>query len=190
MSNLCVDVLLPLGLDTPYSYAVPDGLVLKPGDLVHVPLGNRGMVGCVWPGGGARAVDTAKLKSVKAKLDFEPLPPDLIKLIDWMADYTLAPKGMVLRMALRHGESPGPQRERVGVRAVGREPGRMTAARAKLMALLADGFVRGKGEAAREAGVSPSVVDGLVDEGVLETVVLPPEPAAERPDPTHSIPSL
>ncbi|WP_127090208.1 primosomal protein N' [Aquabacter cavernae] len=190
MSIQSVDVLLPLGLDTPYSYLVPENLSLKPGDLVHVPLGTRGMVGCVWPGGGARTVDTAKLKSVKAKLDFEPLPEDLMKLIDWMADYTLAPKGMVLRMALRHGESPGPQRERVGVRATGRDSVRMTAARGKLLALLADGFVRGKGEAAREAGVSPSVVDGLVDEGVLETVVLPPEPAAERPDPTHSTPTL
>ncbi|MEP9378613.1 primosomal protein N' [Aquabacter sp. CN5-332] len=191
MSPRTVDVLLPLGLDTPYSYAVPDGLELQPGDLVHVPLGTKGMVGCVWPGAAnGKAVDTAKIKSVKALLDYERLPADLLKLIDWMADYTLAPRGMVLRMALRHGESPGVARERVGVRATGKVPGRMTAARHKLMDLLADGFVRGKGDAAREAGVSPSVVDGLVDDGALETIVLPPEPAAELPDPTHAAPNL
>ncbi|MCG5234931.1 primosomal protein N' [Xanthobacter oligotrophicus] len=194
MSARTVDVLLPLGLDTPYSYLVPEGMTLSPGDLVHVPLGARGMIGCVWPrppgGGSGKPVDVAKLKAVKAKLDYVPLPPDLLKLVDWMADYTLAPRGMVLRMALRHGESPGAGRERVGVRLAGPAPARMTAARARLLDLLADGFVRGKSEAAREAGVSPSVVDGLVDEGALETVVLPPEPAAYPPDPTFATPTL
>lgn len=191
MSARTVDVLLPLGLDAPYSYAVPDGLDLAPGDLVHVPLGSRGMIGCVWPRKGeSQVVPSAKLKAVKTKLAYEPLPPDLIRLIDWMADYTLAPRGMVLRMALRHGESPGEARERVGVRPTGKDPVRRSAAREKLLALLADGFVRGKSEAAREAGVSPSVVDGLVDEGVLESLVLPPEPAAYPPDPDHAAPTL
>lgn len=191
MSDRTVDVLLPLGLDAPYSYLRPEGMTLAPGDLVHVPLGGRGMIGCVWPRHGeGRPVDAAKLKPVKAKLDYAPLPRDLLRLIDWMADYTLAPRGMVLRMALRHGESPGVARERVGVRLAGGAPQRMTAARARLLDLLADGFVRGKTEAAREAGVSPSVVDGLVDDGTLEAVVLPPEPAAYPPDPDHATPTL
>ncbi|MFG1422778.1 primosomal protein N' [Roseixanthobacter liquoris] len=191
MTQRLVDVLLPLGLDAPYSYAVPDGLALAPGDLVQVPLGSRGMVGCVWAlRSDAGGVDQAKLKSVKAKLDHTPLPQELRRLVDWIADYTLAPRGMVLRMALRHDESPGPTRERVGVRATGHAPERMTAARARLLAFLADGFVRGKSEAAREAGVSPSVVDGLVDDGALETLVLPPEPAAYPPDASFAVPEL
>ena len=40
-----VDVLIPLGLDQAYSYAVPAGLVLRPGDVVQVPLGPRETVG-------------------------------------------------------------------------------------------------------------------------------------------------
>lgn len=191
MSPRTVDVLLPLGLDTPYSYLAPEGMALAPGDLVHVPLGTKSVVGCVWPRAGAeKPVDAGKLKAIKARLDYAPLPPELLKLIDWMADYTLAPRGMVLRMALRHGESPGAARERVGVRLAGPAPGRMTAARARLIEFLGDGFVRGKTEAAREAGVSPSVVDGLIDDGTLETVVLPPEPAAYPPDPDHAVPTL
>ena len=43
---------------------------------------------------------------------------------------------------------------------------------------MADGLVRGKSEAAFEAGVSVGVVEGLIDEGALETLVLPPEPVA------------
>ena len=52
-----------------------------------------------------------------------------------------------------------------------------------MLALLADGMVRAKSDAAREAGVCTGVIDGLIDEGTLETVVLPPEPVAEKPDP-------
>src|SRR5262249_43869993 len=36
-----VDVLVPVALDQSYSYRVPAGLELAPGDLVSVPLGAR-----------------------------------------------------------------------------------------------------------------------------------------------------
>jgi primosomal protein N' (replication factor Y) len=84
--------------------------------------------------------------------------------------------------------SPG--RERVGVRLAGPKPKRMTPARARVLELLADGFTRSKGEAAIEAGVSPSVVDGLIDEGTLETLVLPPEPLMRVPDPDFRKPDF
>ncbi|MGE4373564.1 MAG: primosomal protein N' [Xanthobacter sp.] len=188
-----VNILLPIALDAPYSYSVPEALTrscgdLAPGDIVRVPLGNRSILGCVWPQDAEtnRKLDPKKLKPITAKLPYPPLPAELMRLIDWMADYTLAPRGMVLRMALRHGETPGQARERVGVRATGKQPERATAARTRLLEFMADGFSRGKTEAAREAGVSPSVVDGLVDDGALETLVLPPEPAAYPPDPDHA----
>jgi primosomal protein N' (replication factor Y) len=66
----------------------------------------------------------------------------------------------------------------------------MTAARNRVLTLLADGLARGKGEAAQEAGVTPSVIDGLVDEGTLVTLVLPPEPVARAPDPEFAQPDL
>ena len=77
----------------------------------------------------------------------------------------------------------GAERERVGVRLAGAPPQRMTPARQRVLALFADGMVRGKSDAAREAGVSAGVIDGLIDEGTLEAVVLPPEPVAQKPDP-------
>src|SRR5919206_170405 len=39
---------------------------------------------------------------------------------------------------------------------------------------------------AEAASVSAGVIDALVDEGVLETVALAPEPVAETPDPDHA----
>src|SRR5207253_7090185 len=47
-----------------------------------------------------------------------------------------------------------------------------------------------KGETAEEAGVSPGVVDGLIDEGTLETLVLPPGPVARVPDPDFMVPDF
>ncbi|MGC1670166.1 MAG: primosomal protein N', partial [Pseudolabrys sp.] len=54
----------------------------------------------------------------------------------------------------------------------------------------ADGLMRLKNEASQEAGVSAGVIDGLIDEGTLETVVLPPEPVASQPDPDFRTPEF
>ncbi|HEV2001001.1 MAG TPA: primosomal protein N' [Xanthobacteraceae bacterium] len=189
MAERTVDVLVPVAVDSPYTYRIPDDLVLDPGDLVAVPLGVRRVIGCVWPSRGSEA-PLARLKSVSAKLDLPALPLDLVRLIDWVADYTLAPRGMVLRMALRFDAEGGPGRPRVGVRLGGTRPARLTPARKKVLATLADGFARPKADAAREAGVSPSVIEGLVDEGVLIAEELAPEPIAQLPDPLHAMPTL
>ena len=184
MAKRVVDVLVPVALDRAYSYRVPETLSLAPGDIVSVPLGARDATAVVWadnPKPNPRLDN--RLKDVEEKLDLPPLKDELRSFVDWVANYTVSSRGMVLRMCLRMGENLGPERERVGVRLVGPPPQRKTAARERLLALLADGTTRGKAEAAREAGVSTGVIDGLIDEGTLETVVLPPEPVAEKPDP-------
>jgi primosomal protein N' (replication factor Y) len=191
MAKRVVDVLVPVALDHAYSYRVPDDLDLAPGDLVSVPLGPRAATGVVWTDDvEVRPGLHNRLKEVEGKLDVPPLRPELRRFIDWVADYTLGARGMVLRMALRMGEHLGPARERVGVRLAGPPPARMTPARQRVLALLADGLARGKGEVAEEAGVSVGVLDGLIDEGTLVTLVLPPEPVARPPDPDFSAPDL
>ena len=131
-----------------------------------------------------------RLRDVDEKLDVPPLRTELRQFVDWVSAYTLASRGMVLRMALRMGEHSGAGREQTGVRLAGPAPPRMTAARARVLRLFADGLTRAKGAAAREAGVSASVVSGLIDEGTLETVVLPPEPVALAPDPDFNKPDF
>jgi len=130
-----------------------------------------------------------RLKDVDAKVEVPPLKPELRTFVDWVSNYTLAARGMVLRMALRMGDL-GPMRERVGVRLAGPKPQRSTTARMRVMNALADGFVRSKGEAAQEAGVSAGVINGLIDEGVLEAVVLRPEPLMRAPDPDFRKPEF
>src|SRR5258707_12589223 len=183
-----VDVLVPVALDHTYSYRVPNELELKPGDIVAVPLGAREVVGVVWADDVTiRPGLHNRMKDVELKLDYPPVKPELRKFVDWVSEYTLSPRGMVLRMCLRMGEL-GPAREKVGVRMVGPTPKRMTTARMRVLQLLADVMVRAKSEAAHEAGVSAGVIDGLVDDGALETRVLPPGPGRARPDPDLACP--
>ncbi len=169
---------------SPTPIGFPRQLQLAPGDIVSVPLGAREATAVVWaenPKPNPRLDN--RLRDVEEKLELPPLKPELRQFVDWVANYTIASRGMVLRMCLRMGEHLGAERERVGVRLAGSAPQRMTAARQRVLDLLADGMLRGKSEAAREAGVSAGVIDGLIDEGALETVVLPPEPVAQKPDP-------
>jgi primosomal protein N' (replication factor Y) len=185
-----VDVLVPVALDHAYSYRAPRELALKPGDIVSVPLGARDALGVVWADNiEIRPGLHNRMKDVEMKLDVPPLRPELRKFVDWVSDYTLAPRGMVLRMCLRMGDL-GPEREKVGVRLTQERPQRMTRARSRVLELLADSMVRLKSEAAREAGVSAGVINGLIDEGVLEALVMPPEPVVRRPDPDHSAPEF
>mgnify|MGYP000935635803 FL=1 len=178
-----VDVLVPVALDRAYSYRVPRGLDLKPGDVVSVPLGAREVTAVVWAEN--RNPDPRlhnRLKDVAERIDVPPLRPELRTLVDWVANYTLSPRGMVLRMTLRMGEQLGPERVRPGVRLVGPPPQRMTPARRRIIECLSDGLLHGKSDAAREAGVSVGVIDGLVDEGTLAIEPLPKPPAPPAPD--------
>ena len=160
MTMRVVDVLVPVALDQAYSYRVPAGHDVAPGDVVVVPLGPREALGVVWadnPNPDPRLHN--RLKDIGDKLDVPPLKPELRSFVDWVSGYTLASRGMVLRMALRMGEHLGPGRERVGVRLKGPPPQRMTMARARALALFRDGLTRAKGDAAREAGVSVGVIE-------------------------------
>src|SRR6202140_1140342 len=186
-----VDVLVPVALDQNYSYRVPRGMELGPGDVVCVPLGPREAVAVVW---AEKANPDPRLhnrlKAVGEKLDVPPLKEEMRSLVDWVANYTLSARGMVLRMTLRMGEHLGPERVRLGVRLIGEVPKRMTPARRRLIEVLSDRLLHGKSEAAKEAGVSGGVIDGLVDEGTLTTEPMPRPLAPPAPDPAYSQPEF
>ncbi|MGB6538465.1 MAG: primosomal protein N' [Xanthobacteraceae bacterium] len=192
MPRRVVDVLVPVALDRAYSYRVPAQLELAPGDVVSVPLGARPATAVVWaenPKPDPRLDN--RLRDVEEKLELPPLRAELRRFVDWVSNYTLSARGMVLRMCLRMGEHLSAERERTGVRLAGIvPPKRMTVARARVLQVLADGMVRAKSEAAREAGVTIGVIDGLIDAGALETIVLPPEAVAEKPDPDFHCPDF
>lgn len=165
---------------------------LEPGDFVTVPLGSRNRTGVVWQGELSESrppVDAAKLRSVIAKLDMPQLPPESLELVEWVANYTLSPPGMVLRMMMSAREAFTPPKPRLGYRLAGPAPARMTAARARVLEIAANGMVWAKRDLAEAAGVSPGVIEGLSDAGTLSVEALPPE-RQPVPDPEFSAPSL
>src|SRR4030088_1612199 len=138
-----VDVLVPVALNQAYSYRVPRGMELKPGDVVSVPLGPREVIAVVWAENANPDPRLHnRLKDVGEKLDVPPLKEELRSLVYWVANYTLSARGMVLRMTLRMGEHLGPERMRMGVRLIGAAPKRMTPARRRLIDMLFDGVLR------------------------------------------------
>ena len=107
----------------------------------RVPLGARETLGVVWalrPGRGDN------LKPVSTRLDLPPLRDRLRKFIDWMANWTLAPRGMVLRMGVRAPQNVGQEPLRIGMRATGLPPKRLTPARARVLEAARGGLARTK----------------------------------------------
>ena len=130
------------------------------------------------------------LKSVAAVRDWPPLRKPLRDFIDWVARWTLAPRGMVLRMAIRAHEVIEPPATKFGIVATGKAPARLTEARARILAALAEAAApTPKAALAERAGCSPGVIDGLVEDGALIFVALAPERIAADLDPDSAPPS-
>ena len=174
-----VDVLAPVAVDTAYSYRAPPELNLAPGDFVAMPLGTRTAIGVVW---AARAGDGGNLKSVLEKKPWPRLEQPLRDFVDWVARWSVSPRGAVLRMAARAPERAEPPAPRIGFAATGKPPGRLTPARERALAALADGVTLTKAALTTDARCSASVIDGLVADGALAMVALPPETATRSPD--------
>ena len=67
-------MLVPVALNQTYSYRVPRGMELKPGDVVGVPLGPREVLAVVWAENANPDPRLHnRLKDVGEKLDVPPL---------------------------------------------------------------------------------------------------------------------
>jgi len=183
-------VLLPYPFPGPFDYRVPPELDPQPGDLVLVPLNRREEIGVVWDHGADESVGDNRLRPIAAVLDAPPMPANLRKFVDWIAGYTLTPPGEVMAMALRVVDRQPPPPP-IGYKLAEAPPeARRTEARAKVLALLADGAARHPHDIAEQAGVGPGVVRGMADAGVLVPVALPVAPPFAAPDPARPGPVL
>ena len=173
-------VLLPFGLGRAYDYRVPDDLDIELGDVVSVPLGPRQVYGAVWQsltGDEPDAVADVRLRKIINCLDVPPLPKSLRRFIDWVASYTLAPPGSVLRMAVSVRDALVAPPSRRGLITTGQEPPRMTPARLRVLSTIDADSPRTRAELARDAGVTGGVVQGLIAAGCLTEIALPEDAA-------------
>ncbi len=94
------EIVLPTAVDRGFDYITPDGMELKPGDIVTVPFGKSESLGVVWKNGTAELKE-GKIKSViKKHEEFPPVSDNIRKFISWAAWYNCAPLGAMLKMLL------------------------------------------------------------------------------------------
>jgi primosomal protein N' (replication factor Y) len=176
-----VAVLLPMPLEGALDYLVPEGMALAPGDFVTVELGSREAVGVIW-GPGGQEMARSRLKEVAARLPVAPLPETMRRFLDRAADYTMTPPGMMLRLATRVPDLGAARktvtRWRLAPGWAEALPGRMTAARQRVIKVLEEhgGLGFPPAELARLAGVTPSVIRGLAEAGMLAAREAPADP--------------
>ncbi len=162
-----VAVLTTQPLDRVLTYRAPEGGAWQ-GAFVEVPLGPRRVMGVVW-GPGEGGFDAAKLRSVIRVLDIAPMRAEMADFLMRVGDYTLTPMHQMLRLATRApGLTDPPSMQKVYRLGRG-APERMTDARRRVIATLEEygGLAFTLGELAGMAGVSPSVIKGLVAQGAL-----------------------
>src|SRR5580704_11840779 len=194
-------VLLPLPLPAALDYRAPAGMATpEPGQFVRVALGPRRLVGVIWDSGGGDEVSDERLKPVEEVLPAPPLSGELRRFIDRAADYTLAPPGMVLRMAMSIEAAllpPAPRRvctiTEEGLTALTEPtaPRKLTPARRRVLEILSGRPAETIAETARQAGVGAAVVRGLIAAGLVSEHLAPAiPPRIEPPDWTRIGPDL
>ncbi|MCP5071911.1 MAG: DEAD/DEAH box helicase, partial [Rhodobacteraceae bacterium] len=162
-----VAVLTTQPLDRLLDYKAPEGGVFR-GTFVEVPLGPRKVIGVVW-GPGQGGYDPKKIRRILNVIDVPPMREEMQIFLSRVGEYTLTPMNSMLRLATR---APG-LTDTPGMRRVyglgGTEPDRMTSARERVIAVLEDhdGMRFTASELSQLAGVTSSVVKGLVKQGVV-----------------------
>ena len=162
-----VSVLTTQPLDRALDYRAPEG-GCSTGAFVEVPLGPRKVIGVVW-GPGAGDFDYAKVRAVIRVLDAAPMREEMASFLEKSAAYTLTPLSAMLRLATRApGLGDPPSMQKIYRRGAG-EPDRVTAARTKVLETLAEygDLAFTLRELAEMAGVTTSVIKGLVKQDVV-----------------------
>ena len=189
-----VQVALPVPVRRPFTYRLT-GAVPRPGTPVKVPFRNRTLTGWVLGPGS----EVPRVRDVTAVSRAGPsITPELLGLARWIADYYVAPPGLVLKTMLPAGRGRGPKKQLVA--RVSREIGtlselddvfgRARRQREAFESLLAAGG-RQTLSALRENGFSRPVVRGLEAKGLVtitgEVVLRDPFRERQTPDsPVHT----
>ena len=178
-----VGVLTTQPLDRVLDYRAPEG-GCQLGAFVEVPLGPRKVLGVIW-GTGKGDWDISKVRQVIRVLDTAPMRDELRAFLEKAGDYTLTPMSAMLRLATRAPGLGDPPSMRKVYRLGHAEPERMTDARRRVLEALKEygGLSFTLKELAETAGVTTSVVKGLVKLGAVAEEDSPRDLPFPRLDP-------
>lgn len=166
-----VGVLLPLPFNDVFDYRADDNVVV--GQIVRVPFGREQQTGVVWKVGKSSSLDNTKIKHILETYDLPPLQPALMKLVDWVAHYNMAPLGLTLKMVLgAKGIFEDPKMKilyKLSGKTLAEAKLKNSDARWRVIDLLRHAPYS-RPEIVKGTGVTPGVIKSLIDGGVLEPV--------------------
>eukprot|EP01037_Dinobryon_pediforme_P017412 gene17412-17603_t len=88
-----VQVLVPTGVNVSFTYEAEKSVAV--GEIVIVPFRSKSTLGVIWSDKSADFKGTAK--TIEATTGFI-LPEAMMKFVNWVSDYTMTQKGLILRM--------------------------------------------------------------------------------------------
>jgi len=177
-------VLLPLPVEKTYDYLVPADMTLKAGEIVQVSFGPRKVFGVVWKDDTeGEDVPIHKLKPVTETLKDAPvLTANMMRFLDWVAQYTLSPAGLVLKMALSVPEAFIPEKSEIYYKLSADAPiGKLSAARQRVLEIVQQDGIYAAAKLAEQAGCGASVIRGMAEKNMLETVACAPDAPCMSP---------
>ena len=179
-------ILFTLPLPEPFDYTVPEGMALEPGSYVHAPVGPYDRLGLVLEVLPDRIGTNRKLKPVTEVLDVPVMTGPMREFLTWTARYTVSHQGQILAMAIRARDALAPSPVELRYRLTGVEAGRMTDARQRVLEKARELGSATSAELAAAAGVTSSVVKGLLGLGALEEFTVDVDPPFTDPDPERA----
>ena len=183
--NELVSVLTTQPINRFLDYKVPFGGLIQ-GSFVEVPFGPRKVIGVVW-GPGQGGYDPKKIRSISNILEIAPMHPEMQEFLTRVGRYTLTSLNAMLRLATRApglGDPPSMRK----VYALGDAIiDRMTPAREKVLATLKNttDMRFTAHELKEEAGVSLSVIKGLVAQNAIIELETPRDTPYPNLDPFY-----
>ncbi len=162
-------VALPFGEAFDYRYSL--NLPLQPGSIVQIPFGKRTLYGVVSALKDATQTQPNKIKDVISVVDWCALREQDLAFLTWMSDYTLIPKGRVMKMFLSSPTAFEQEKPLYAYEVSKDFSGSLTDKQR-----LSVEWFKGKSRAytsvdiQKGAGVSAAIIKGALDKGALTLV--------------------
>ena len=153
----------------------PDGHTPEIGQIVIAPLGQRSVPGVI-VGLSDDDLHDKRLKPLEGYSDLPPLSPELLDLLRWVAAWTMAPVGAVLKMALPVKDALLPPKgQKAWQPAHIPDLDSLSDKRRSVIEALQEAPPMTSTDAALLAGVSKAMIAAMAKDGLLEQVTIPPE---------------
>ena len=181
-----VAVPLPVRVHGPlcYDYLVPEGMAIKVGMIVQVPLGKRAVWGIIMSDAPSGDAVSARLKEIISLASLPPLSAHHLQFLSLVSDWTMAPFGMVMRMMLSTPKAhlPPPLKTIYGAAEAQEASGKLTEKRERVLAFVGEGHAMGAADLARETGTSLAMIKTMAQQGFLQSYEVAGDEALGYPD--------